>query len=174
MAKKISPLERAVNSLNVDDIYICGSSAELLNEFEPRYEAQWGEVEHAHMHLVSKSQIIQLENPEAQYDSKLRIFIEFGAKGARSVDEEEAIDLFEIRACFVAEYWITNKDLLEDEEAISEFAFKNCSFQVWPYWREFAAATSTRMNIQKIVMPVMMRPSNESDNPASTEKGQKP
>jgi hypothetical protein len=63
----------------------------------------------------------------------------------------EAEALAQIEATYVAEYR-TSEDLPED--ALKAFAFRNASYHVWPFWREFLASQCNRMNLPRVSLPL--------------------
>jgi hypothetical protein len=72
-----------------------------------------------------------------------------------------------ISGLMVAEY-----DMREDpgEDALKEFALRNASYHVWPYWRELLASQCQRMNLPKLVLPAVQfaqRPATDA-GPASS------
>ena len=66
-------------------------------------------------------------------------------------DSGEAGALAQIEATYVAEYR-TTEELPED--ALKAFAFRNASYHVWPFWREFLASQCNRMNLPRVSLPL--------------------
>ena len=57
---------------------------------------------------------------------------------------------------FVVEYvleYSLKKDL--PQECIDEFALKNSTIHVWPYWREYLSSICERLNLPKLMLPTM-------------------
>lgn len=81
------------------------------------------------------------------------------ASGASPDDQQESSSekcgvaeaLAQIEATYVAEYR-TTEDL--PKEALRAFAFRNASYHVWPFWREFLASQCNRMNLPRISLPL--------------------
>ena len=77
--------------------------------------------------------------------------------------DDEATVLVEIEAVFSTIYLMTNPDV--SEAALNEFARYNVGYHVWPYWREYAASTFSRMRLPPVVIPFYRIPNGEeADN----------
>ena len=55
-----------------------------------------------------------------------------------------------IEAEFVAEYAMGEQ---LEKDCLDEFALRNASYHVWPYWRELLMSQCTRMHLPRLVMP---------------------
>ena len=76
--------------------------------------------------------------------------------------DEESV-LVEIEAVFSTIYLMTDPDV--SEAALQEFARYNVGYHVWPYWREYAASTFSRMRLPPVVIPFYRVPnSGETDS----------
>lgn len=81
------------------------------------------------------------------------------AAGASADDQQEispdnggdAEVLAQIEATYVAEYRTTEELPVE---ALKAFAFRNASYHVWPFWREFLASQCNRMNLPRVSLPL--------------------
>lgn len=71
--------------------------------------------------------------------------------------ESEVSDKVEIEviATFSAAYAMIEKI---PQEAIDEFAEHNVGFNVWPYWREYASSTATRLGLPSFTIPLYRLP----------------
>jgi hypothetical protein len=93
-----------------------------------------------------------------------RVFIELGARWISPSLESEKPDDSQVKAyiegVMVAEYLIESDP---GPEALKQFALKNASYHVWPYWREYLTTQCLRMNLPKFVMPAVQFSSNHDD-----------
>lgn len=155
-------LQSAVDALQVKNIGLFNSHCELADQFLPLYDPSVNILNTQFKHLVTRTEQIIFTDDEGNNTNLLRFHIEFGARFVSSdMEEQEADQLTQkalIEATFVAEYELKDENLVE--EAIQEFALKNVSFQVWPYWREFLTSTCERMNLPRITLPLMCRAQN--------------
>lgn len=140
-------LQKAINALQIHDVYQRGSLAKCVNGFEPKYDKNIDKLETQTKHVVKQTQLARIN--EAQW--LMRVFIELGA---RLIDpdieqEEESVRAF-IEAEYVAEY-LMDEEL--DQNCIDEYALNNASFHVWPYWREFLMNQCSRMYLPRLVLP---------------------
>ena len=104
---------------------------------------------------------VVLDEPEEPEDGDsnyiLRVFVELGARlKDESSDQEHAV---EIEAEFVAEY---NMAKMLSKECVDEFALKNASFHIWPYWREFLMSQCMRLGMSKIAVPTFQVAANQN------------
>lgn len=74
-----------------------------------------------------------------------------GLKISKSADEQpEDEEHLSIEVSFSALYLLTEE--LSDE-CLTEFGKHNVPYHVWPYWREYAQSTLTRMGVNPIHIP---------------------
>ncbi|VVP82077.1 hypothetical protein PS906_03233 [Pseudomonas fluorescens] len=69
--------------------------------------------------------------------------------------------LAQVEATMEADYNIADLSIVEDQEALDAFALKNVSYHVWPYWREYVTSQLMRMNMPKLVLPMLLRATNQ-------------
>ncbi len=142
-------LQQAIDSLKIRDVYLRELDARCLGDFDPKYAADLDKLLVQQMHLVRQSQIVELDG-EARL---LRIFVRLGA---RWVDAKEPDEASSIRALveseFIAEY---EMDGALEEDAINEFSLQNASYHIWPYWRELLSSQCVRMNLPKVMLPMV-------------------
>lgn len=62
--------------------------------------------------------------------------------------EKEFKPIVEITAIFSANYFSENK---VSEECIAEFSKENVGYNVWPFWREYAHSTCSRMGLSPVL-----------------------
>lgn len=100
-------------------------------------------------HLINRSEKVELGSEE----HLLRVFVELGARWVDKSDsgENSSVQAY-VEANFVAEYKMKN-DL--GQECIDEFALRNVSYHIWPYWRELLMSQCVRMHLPKLVLPAL-------------------
>jgi hypothetical protein len=142
-------LQKAIDTLRIHDVYIRNSIAQCVNGFDPKYDNDLEKLVTQTKHGVKQSQLAQLG--ETQW--LVRVFIELGVRlvDATVEKENESVRAF-IEAEYVAEYTV-DKEL--EQACIDEYAQKNASYHVWPYWREFLMSQCNRMYLPRLVLPTM-------------------
>lgn len=142
-------LQKAIDTFRIHDVYLRNSVAQCLNGFEPKYASDIDKLEMQTKHSVREAQIAQLD--ETQW--LVRVFIELGVRlvDSRIEQEDESVKAY-IEAEYVAEYTV-DEEL--EQACIDEFALKNASYHVWPYWREFLMSQCGRMYLPRLMLPTM-------------------
>lgn len=155
-------LQKAIDKLHIHDVYLRGSVAQCVNDFEPKYAPDIEQLEVQTKHIVKQAQIVKLD--EAQF--LMRVFLELGVRWVDSsvADEAQSIRAF-VEAEFVAEYAM-DEEL--EQVCVDEYALKNTSYHVWPYWRELLMNQCNRMYLPKYVLPAMQLAHNRHQNAAET------
>lgn len=149
----VSPsLQKAIDSLKLQDVYLRDSFAHCDDDFDPKYSGGQEALSVQQMHVVRQTEIADLED-----NGKLvRVFVRFGVRWVNSIAERSADEqgspevVANIEAEFIAEYAI---DQEINQTCIDEFATQNASLHVWPYWREFLSSQCERMRLPRIVLP---------------------
>jgi hypothetical protein len=155
----MTPLQEAIENLSIEDVCLRSNSTTISDGFEPKYN-KGDEFKIAFKHLVEHAETYEIEEPE-DGDSNyiLRVFVELGARlKDESSDQEHAV---EIEAEFVAEY---NMAKMLSKECVDEFALKNASFHIWPYWREFLMSQCMRLGMSKIAVPTFQVAANQNQD----------
>lgn len=142
-------LQQAIDSLVINDVYLKSTQAQCEDHFDPKSADNLQVLSVQQMHVVRKSEVIQVDG-----DGQLvRIYIRLGA---RWVSQQEESDEPSIQALiegeFIAEYLVTNP---LEQAAIDEYALKNASYHVWPYWREFLSSQCERLRLPRVVLPTV-------------------
>jgi len=142
-------LQKAIDTFRIHDVYLRNSVAQCVNGFEPKYASDIDNLEMQTKHAVREAQIAQLD--ETQW--LVRVFIELGVRlvDSRIEQEDESVRAY-IEAEYVAEYTV-DEEL--EQACIDEFALKNASYHVWPYWREFLMSQCGRMHLPRLMLPTM-------------------
>ena len=166
MAKNsISKLhQQAIDNLQIKDVFLMTSFSEISADYEPKYSSTSDKIGVQYKHIVDRSAVVSFSTEEEENVIKLfRVYIELGAKWAYASDDDSENDnrssesddkdsLARIEACFIAEYQLKNEI---PQEALEEFALKNASYHIWPYWREYLMNHAARMNLPKAVLPMV-------------------
>jgi len=151
-------LQNAIKCLQIRDVYLKDNLNYTVQEFDPKYFEDIDDILIQFKHIVSKSELLSLDEDNSTINI-FRTYIELGCRWVfptiepTNNESEDAPEvLAAIESTYVAEY------LLEQEtsrESLNEFALKNASYHVWPYWRELLASNCSRLNLPKVVLPTI-------------------
>lgn len=134
-------MQKAKDSLKINDTYLHKLTAECLGDFDPKYDPKLSSYKIQTMHLVEKSQLIQVDDEKI-----LKVTVSLGVRWFDlEAEEVKAI----IEADFIAEYKMT---LELTQKEIEAFAKSNVSYHIWPYWRELLSSQASRMHLPKVVL----------------------
>lgn len=100
------------------------------------------------------------------------VLAEFGflATGPDSPDR-----VVEIEGCLALRYSLTEGDVEHvSEDLVQDFARTNGMYNAWPYWRELAQTTATRVGIHGLIAPVFRLVDNVSkgETPATHRRSE--
>ena len=146
----ISPAhQKAIDSLKILDIYVKGLNAQYVNDFSPKYCDFLDELETETRHNIKGYYTLQL----AKDKSIIQISIDLAMRLVRPNPDtpDEPVVCALIEADYIAEYAMATP---LKEDSLNEFAMKNASYHVWPFWRELLASQCTRMQLPKIMLPL--------------------
>ena len=146
MAKVSKPLQLAIETLHINDVYLKFTRAQCLDDFDPKFVDAQAELQVQQLHAVRRSEVIQVEGD----GQLLRVYIRLGTRWIKPLENDEPEVKAFVEADFIAEYLMTAP---LEQAAIDEFALKNASYHVWPYWREFLSSQYERMRLPRVVMP---------------------
>lgn len=150
----------AKDNLKIQDVYLRASNTELVNGFEPKFDSELESLELQFKHIVTHSNILELQQDSENSIKLFRVFVDFGTRWVLPQDKKEPDVKAHIEATMVADYQMA-KEL--DPETLKVFALKNASYHIWPYWREFLSSQCIRMHLPKVTMPTMQIASNSDD-----------
>lgn len=157
-------LQIAQSGLRITDVALRQSRCELAELFEPKYEHP--EMEVQFMQRTARSQVLEGRDRDDGEHKLFQVFVAFGvrwvrrptksrtrkrAKGAAEPAKSDSEVLGMIEATFIAEYEMTK---MVEKVALDEFALHNAPWNIWPFWREYVASQSNRMNLPKVTMPL--------------------
>ncbi|MET0008711.1 MAG: preprotein translocase subunit SecB [Candidatus Thiodiazotropha sp. 6PLUC9] len=156
-------LQKAIDNLNIQDVYVRDQVASCMGDFDPKYSAEIERLTIQQMHLVKQANVAVLDD-EGQL---LRVFIRLGA---RWVDPEEKKEKLAVRAVieaeFIAEYQMT---ATLEQACIDEFSLKNASYHIWPYWRELLSNQCARMHLPRLILPAVQLAHNRHQEAKALE-----
>jgi len=156
-------LQKAIDRLLIHDIYLRSTQSSLSEGFEPKYDPDLDRLEAQFRHVVTHWSVLLLEQEGEESVSLFRVFVELGVRwlepGAGGDVEEERRIKARIDALMVAEY-----RMMEDpgKESLQQFALRNASYHIWPYWREYLMGQCLRMNLPKLVLPAVQFAQNRT------------
>lgn len=158
-------LQKAIDSLKINDVFLKSSRTFLAKGFEPKFEK---ELKLRGKHLVLDSYIMEVKTHDEEIVKLFRVGLDLGIVWCLPQEPEPACALIE--ATYISEY-IMEQDV--DDSALGEFASKNASYHVWPYWREFVANQCNRMNLEKVILPMVQfaKKGSKKNEESHIEKG---
>ena len=172
-------LQRAQRSLAIQDVYLVQAEAWADRAFDPT-----APVQEIAVHLRVAPQAAVELNEVGPPDSKqyvVRYFIETGLRIVKPGVKEsrqtlERSDLLsEITATFALRYLCVG-DERPTEELLKIFE-ENAVHHMWPYWREFLQASTGRLRVPPVVLPMRhamgQLPSTTDDDESETAEPQK-
>jgi hypothetical protein len=160
-------LQKAIDSLNIQDVFFVSSILELSDDFEPKYNSDIESLGIQFKHHVKKHLTFEVEDGDVK-EKIFRVYVELGARWVIEQDEEK---VGEPNVCAIVEGSVVAEyQMLGDlsDEALREFALNNASFHVWPYWREYLMSQANRMNLPKTVLPAVQFATNKSSSQSSS------
>jgi hypothetical protein len=146
-AKNSKKLQRAIDHLTIQDVYIKSTQSQCNEDFDPK-TTELDELLVQQMHSVQKSEVLKIN----ESGLLVRIYVRLGTRWVTPNDNEEPDVKAFVEADFIAEYRMT-EDL--EQECIDEFSQHNASFHVWPYWREFLSSQCERLRLPRVVLPTV-------------------
>ncbi len=155
-------LQQAIDCLTIRDVYLRKSSAALMDDFEPKYDADTENLAVQFKHIVTQSNVLELEDDSGERTHLFRVFVDLGTRWVMPETEDaESPDVKAfIEGTMVAEYQLDGEP---GPEALKKFAMKNASYHIWPFWREYLSSQCVRMNLPKLVMPIKQFAANQNN-----------
>ncbi len=147
-------LQKAIDSLHIQDVYLKELTARCDDDFEPKYAANCESLVISTKHQVREAIILEM----LEQEKILRVLVDIGVRwfDENSPDEESSVKAL-IEAVFVAEY---SMDEMLEKDSVNEFSLKNVSYHIWPYWRELLSSQCDRMHLPKVILPMMQLADN--------------
>jgi len=157
-----TPLQRAIECLQIADIWQHSVSASIREELEAQeYFPEHPDTLYKHIVLRSLWGSADEDSGPFVFRVYIAVGVRFMDRPGDSVGEDSATGpdkagsddnvLAQIEATYVAQY---HSETDPGQDALEAFALKNASYHVWPYWREFLASQCARMNLPKLSLPL--------------------
>lgn len=156
-------LQKAVDNLAIQMIYLHSTDAHLCNGFDPLIPNQElvGQFDigfkFCNIKEIKEESGIKHKFLVYQTEARMRYLkgpISDELKSDLGNDEQlDKLMVAEIVALYVSEYLITCQEDLP-EEAIHEFGRVNVPHQIWAYWREYCHTTCARMSLPVSILPM--------------------
>jgi len=156
-------LQRAIEVLKIDDVFVNTSSCTLIEGFDPKFDARADNLAFQTKNLVHSSEVIEGEidgEPFVIFRVRSDLGVRIACKGQfdEGIEDPEVLAILE--AVMYADYKVSDIEILGDQDALNTFALNNAPYHVWPYWREYVTSQLIRMNMPKLVLPMFLRASN--------------
>jgi hypothetical protein len=171
-------LKRAQKALSIHDAYICEAHAWADRSYNPTIPITQPLTIQIKVEPAGNVDVAQVDGGES-FSHIVRYFIETGVRmikpGVEKIPAETKRDdlIGEITAIFVLRYAWQPKEP-PTQGLLAAFA-DNAVHHMWPYWREFLQASSARLRLPPVVLPMRVAaPPDESATAASvtsTESG---
>ncbi len=154
----IELLRLATGRLAIKDILLNSSYIKTNENFCPQ-ESKPYEIQFKHYPVDSNTFDLLDENKQINL-IRFRYLAGFRVLPEGLTDEEKMSDASdkveaEVIATFSAIYTLTEEI---PSEAIKEFSEHNLGYNVWPYWREYASSTATRLGLPQFSIPLYRLP----------------
>ena len=153
--------QKAKDNTRPRELYMRNTTLRLVDDYEPKYDTQIT-LEAQHKRFIKRLESVDLIENENEEIKVFRTVMEFGLrivdpqiKEIEDQDSEEAKQYIraELTAEFIAEYQLLCDDL--DQSALKEFAERNVTYHLWPYWREYVMSTCQRARLPMITIPTI-------------------
>lgn len=153
-------LKQAQQGLEFDDIYQKQTQASIAEGFEPKYalRGENQEISIQFKHSVLNSQVLRV-TIEGENKIIFRVNIVVGIRYVQKnedANKQNEKPVAQIETMYSVDYRLIEKSLLDNQDALNEFALKNASYHLWPFWREFAMAQAQRMSLPPVPLPMRM------------------
>lgn len=166
----LEALQRAKDGLQIQDVFLKSSSSKLAEGFDPKFDPRLESLQLELRTTPKRSYLIEGVH-QGENIAIFRVEMDLGARQVCPFDGEEGEEaqpdiMVQIDATFMADYVIANPELKADREALDAFAVANAGYHVWPYWREYFSSQVSRMNLPKVMLPMMQFTKASSANTA--------
>lgn len=154
-----------MNALAIDDIYVRDAHVYTEHAFDPATPIEDLPIQFR-INVQEQAEGIEC-GPTDDRQKCLRYFVDTGLRVLKpGTEQQEAIAdesiLAAITAQFVVKYRLMEERVLSESD-VQAFT-KHAVHHMWPYWREFLQATSARLRLPPIMLP--MKPPIPRPEPA--------
>lgn len=143
-----SELQNAIANLRINDVYIDKIDA-VVTDRSFNFDEREFDIEH-------KFGVKGFELKESKEQKAVCFSFEAGVRWISSEqpssENEEDQQIIARVECIIVGCYLMKKEVSED--ALREFAVKNCGLHVWPYWREFLSSQSERLRLPRVMLPI--------------------
>jgi hypothetical protein len=155
-----SHLQKAIDGLLIQDVYLRSSQSSLADDFDPKYGQHVSSLTVQQMQIIKQIQVAEIDSG----GFLTRVFVLMGNRWVegQEVDKHEPNVQAVIEAVFVSEYLMPVE---LEQECLDEFAQKNAIVHVWPYWREYLSSQCDRLRLPRLVMPTLQLAHHKSIQP---------
>lgn len=151
-----SDLQKAQKSFAIQDVYLCDASVWANRKYDPGTPIQSSA--QFKINPTNDCQVDELQPAQNNIRFVVRYFVGTGLRilgpGADPLDENVTRDnlIADIEATFVVRYAVLSQD--QPTAAMLAAFNDNAVHHVWPYWREFLQATTMRLRVSPVVLPM--------------------
>jgi len=158
-----SLLQRAQSALAIQDVYLRDAHAWADRSFDPTIALPQPINLQIRFAPAAEGQLVTDSNEGESSTRTVRYLIETGVRVIKDGVDQESTEvkredlLGEVTATFVLRYsWKPNE--APTDEILSAF-IDNAIHHMWPYWREFLQASTTRLRLPPFMLPMrIVRP----------------
>lgn len=159
-------IDQALECLSLVDIRLRTTTVEVEESFSPYWKS--GDEQEEHLEIQFSNSIDQHRICVIKDEQKVVEYFYNVAFRIRNIDsnkgEKAALPaIAEVKATFLAVYML-NPEKNPSEETLMEFGKHNVGFNVWPYWREYAASTANKIGLPNIIVPLYRMPKEDKKN----------
>lgn len=152
-------LDKAIKALGIREVCLHASKIDVSDDFDPLFPTLES-LSVQFRHGPKSSDIRELDSDDGKHFRILKVRYECGfrvtppdlaAEVLKDEKEMSRLVLAEVLAAFNV-YYAIEQDV--EPAAIEEFVRRNVGYHVWPYWREYASSTGTRLRLPSFTVPM--------------------
>ncbi len=150
-------LKAAQKSFAIQDVYLCDANVWANRTYEPGTLVPSSSVQFK-ISPTNDCQVVEMQPPQNGIRYLVRYFVGTGLRilGAGVDPQETNVTrdklIADIEATFVVRYVVVAQD--EPTSPMLEAFNDNAVHHIWPYWREFLQATTMRLRVPPVVLPM--------------------
>lgn len=148
----------AQKNLEFEDLFQTQVRSFIADNFEPKYTNYTKNISIEFKHDVISSVVIRLKKKKEEkliFRVNVTVAVRY-QQGSEQKGEKDFKTVAQIEATYSIDYFLKNNELLKNKIALDEFALKNASHHLWPFWREFVMAQAQRMNLPHVPLPLRL------------------
>lgn len=150
-------LKAAQKSFAIQDVYLCDANVWANRNYEPGTPVLAASVQYK-ISPANDCHVVEVKPPQNGIRFLVRYFVGTGLRMlGPGVDPQDADVtreklIADIEATFVARYIVVADD--QPTGPMLEAFNHNAVHHIWPYWREFLQATTIRLRVPPVVLPM--------------------